>query len=68
MKVEVKYKPTIAAKTRMMSAIEMENTRENPSCQHCCGTFRDMQHMADEGTHAGHFEVLGHLWAAYGRK
>ncbi len=66
MKVRIRYSPTIAARTRMMSAIEMENTREEPSYQHCCGIFRDMQHMADEGTHAGHFQVLEHLWAAYG--
>tara|TARA_Y100000310_G_scaffold214000_1_gene214973 strand:- start:392 stop:592 length:201 start_codon:yes stop_codon:yes gene_type:complete len=61
------YKPTMAQSARMMLAIEKENERENPSYQHCTFTFGALQHAANEGTHAGHWECLEKLYELYGK-
>ena len=61
-----KYKPTIAARTRMMSAIAHAN-RKGLSYQQCVGVFRSLQHEANEGTHAGHFQALEKLFKLYGK-
>ena len=60
-------KPTIPQKTRMMLAIEKENERVRPSYQHCTFTFAALQHAANEGTSAGHFNALKKLYELYGR-
>ena len=61
-----KHKPTIAARTRMMSAIEYAN-RKGYGYQKCAGIFRRLQHEANEGTHAGHFQALEKLFKLYGK-
>tara|TARA_Y100001973_G_C5169510_1_gene318178 strand:+ start:479 stop:679 length:201 start_codon:yes stop_codon:yes gene_type:complete len=61
-----KYKPTIAARTRMMSAIAYAN-RKGFSYQQCAGVFRSLQHEVNEGTHAGHFQALEKLFKLYGK-
>ena len=58
------YKPTIACRTRMMNAIEYAN-RKGYGYQKCAGIFRRLQHEANEGTHAGHFNVLENLFKLY---
>ena len=49
------YKPTEAQRKRMSQAIEQENRRERPSYAHATITFSQLQHAANEGTHAGHW-------------
>jgi len=56
------YQPTTEQRDRMMLAIAKEKERDNPSHAHCTFIFSAMQHAADEGTHAGHYEVLESLW------
>lgn len=56
------YTPTIAQRTRMMTAIENELEQENPNYAHLTIAFSMMQHAADEGTHGGHYDYLERLW------
>ena len=48
----------------MMNAIEYAN-RKGYGYQKCAGIFRRLQHEANEGTHAGHFNVLESLFKLY---
>ena len=47
-----------------MNAIEYAN-RKGYGYQKCAGIFRRLQHEANEGTHAGHFNVLENLFKLY---
>tara|TARA_Y100000004_G_scaffold147662_1_gene168927 strand:- start:1965 stop:2210 length:246 start_codon:yes stop_codon:yes gene_type:complete len=61
-----KYKPTTACRTRMMQAIEYAN-RKSLGYQQTVSIFRGLQHQANEGTHAGHFNALQGLYKLYGK-
>ena len=60
-----KYKPTTACRTRMMQAIEYAN-RKGQGLPSVNLIFRNLQHEANEGTHAGHFKALEELYKFYG--
>ena len=58
------YRPTNNAHARMMKAIEYAK-RKGFGYQKCVGIFRRLQHEANEGTHAGHFEKLEQMYNFY---
>ena len=60
------YKPTEAQRKRMSQAIEQENRRERPSYAHATITFSQLQHAANEGTHAGHWAYFKELYNQHG--
>lgn len=48
----------------MMKAVEYSK-RKGFNYQKCAGVFRRLQHEANEGTHAGHFQKLAEVYNFY---